>query len=47
MKKWAIIYSSVTGNTKQIADAMAEADMLQGNVDVFRVQDAPSDLYEF
>ncbi|MCI6085780.1 MAG: flavodoxin family protein [Selenomonas sp.] len=47
MKKWAIIYSSVTGNTKQIADAMAEADMLQGNVDVFRVQDAPSDLAQY
>jgi len=42
MKKWAIIYSSVTGNTKKIADAMAEA--LEGNVDVFRVQDAPQKL---
>ena len=42
MQKWAIIYSSVTGNTKTIADAMAET--LDGNVDVFRVQDAPEDL---
>ena len=42
MEKWAIIYSSVTGNTKAIADAMAEA--LGEAVDVFRVQDAPDDL---
>ena len=45
MKKWAIIYSSVTGNTKKIAHAMAEA--LEGNVDVFRVQDAPKKLDDY
>ena len=42
MEKWVIIYSSVTGNTKAVADAMAEA--LDGHADVFRVQDAPEDL---
>ena len=45
MKKWAIIYSSVTGNTKKIADAMAEA--LDGHVDVFRVQDAPQKFDDY
>lgn len=36
-----MIYSSVTGNTKQIAEAIAgQAD----EADLFRVQDAPEDL---
>ena len=37
MGKWAVIYSSVTGNTKQVAEAIAEA---AGEADVIRVQDA-------
>lgn len=41
MGKWAVIYSSVTGNTRQIAEAIAEQ---AGDADLFRVQDAPHDL---
>ena len=41
MSKWAVIYSSVTGNTKMIAEAIAEA---AESADIFRVQDAPMDL---
>ena len=41
MKKWAVIYSSVTGNTRQIAEAIAQQ---AGNADIFRVQDAPADV---
>ena len=41
MTKWAVIYSSVTGNTRQIAEAIAEQ---AGDADVFRVQDAPADV---
>ena len=40
MRKWAVIYSSVTGNTKAVAAAMAE----EAGADLFRVQDAPADL---
>ncbi len=40
MSKWAVIYSSVTGNTKRIAEAIAE----QAEADIFRVQDAPKDV---
>ena len=40
MGKWAVIYSSVTGNTRTIAEAIAEQ---AGDADVFRVQDAPED----
>lgn len=40
MSKWCVIYSSVTGNTKQIAEAIAE----EAGADIFRVQDAPEDL---
>ena len=40
MAKWAVIYSSVTGNTKKIAEAIAE----QAEADLFRVQDAPEDV---
>lgn len=42
MGKWAIVYSSVTGNTKKIAEAMAEA--VGEDCDLFRVQDAPEDV---
>ena len=41
MGKWAVIYSSVTGNTRQIAEAIAGQ---AGDADLFRVQDAPHDL---
>ena len=41
MGKWAVIYSSVTGNTRTIAEAIAEQ---AGDADVFRVQEAPEDL---
>ena len=44
MRKWAVIYSSVTGNTKKIAEAIAEA---AESVDIFRVQDAPADLSSY
>lgn len=40
MGKWAVIYSSVTGNTKMVAEAIAE----QAGADLFRVQDAPEDV---
>ncbi|MBE6074365.1 MAG: flavodoxin [Selenomonas ruminantium] len=41
MMKWAVVYSSVTGNTRQIAEAIAQK---AGDADIFRVQDAPQDL---
>ena len=41
MSKWAVIYSSVTGNTKMVAEAIAGA---AADADIFRVQDAPVDL---
>ena len=40
MRKWAVIYSSTTGNTKAIAEEMAHTS----GADLFRVQDAPADL---
>ena len=40
MRKWAVIYSSTTGNTKVIAEEIAGAS----GGDIFRVQDAPADL---
>lgn len=43
--KWAVIYSSVTGNTKKIAEAMAEA--VGKDCDVFRVQEAPEDVSDY
>lgn len=45
MGKWAVIYSSVTGNTKKIAEAMAEA--VGKDCDVFRVQEAPEDVSDY
>ncbi len=44
VSKWAIIYSSVTGNTKMVAEAIAGA---AEHADVFRVQDAPQDLSNY
>ena len=41
MGKWAVIYSSVTGNTKKVAEAIAAQ---VEEADVFRVQEAPTDL---
>ena len=40
MRKWAVIYSSTTGNTKTIAEEIAGAS----GADLFRVQDAPTNL---
>ena len=40
MRKWAVIYSSTTGNTKAIAEEIAGAS----SGELFRVQDAPTDL---
>ncbi|BEU87021.1 flavodoxin family protein [Selenomonas sp. TAMA-11512] len=40
MSKWCVIYSSVTGNTKMIAEAIAE----EAGADIFKVQEAPEDL---
>ena len=40
MRKWAVIYSSTTGNTKAIAEEIVGAS----GGDLFRVQDAPTDL---
>ena len=43
MRKWAVIYSSTTGNTKAIAEEIAGA----ASADLFRVQDAPTDLSSY
>ena len=40
MEKWCVIYSSLTGNTKRVAEAMAEA----AEADLFSVDEAPLDL---
>ena len=40
MRKWAVIYSSTTGNTKAIAEEIAGAS----GGEIFLVQDAPTDL---
>lgn len=40
MRKWAVIYSSTTGNTKAIAEEISGVT----GADIFRVQDAPTDL---
>ena len=41
MGKWAVVYSSITGNTKKIAEQMAKA---AGDADLFAVQEMPEDL---
>ena len=43
MRKWAVIYSSTTGNTKAIAEEIAGT----AGADIFRVQDAPTDLSSY
>lgn len=40
MRKWAVVYSSATGNTRAVAEAIAA----ETGADLFRVQDAPADL---
>ena len=44
MGKWAVIYSSVTGNTRAIAERIAEA---AGDADMFPVTDAPENLSSY
>ena len=41
MGKWAVIYSSVTGNTKKVAEAIAGA---AEEADIYDVKNAPEDL---
>ena len=41
MSKWAVIYSSITGNTKLIAERISEAAT---EADLFDVKNAPTDL---
>ena len=43
MSKWAVIYSSVTGNTKTVAEAMARAS----GGDLFNVNDNPPNLEQY
>jgi len=40
MGKWAVIYTSLTGNTEKIASAIAEA----AGADIFKAQQMPADL---
>ena len=44
MGKWLIVYSSVTGNTKMVAEAMGK---VVKEVDIFAVQEAPADLSSY
>ena len=44
MSKWAVVYSSITGNTKLIAEKIAEA---AGEADLFDVKNAPADLSDY
>lgn len=41
--KWLVLYSSITGNTKLIAEAIANA----ANADIFPIKDAPKDLSRY
>lgn len=41
MAKWAVIYSSVTGNTEKVAKTLAAS---LENADCFKVDDAPEDV---
>ena len=41
MDKWSVIYSSITGNTKLIAEKIAEC---AGEADLFDVKNVPSDF---
>ena len=40
MAKWLVVYSSITGNTKLVAEAIAEA----AQADIYAVQQVPEDL---
>lgn len=40
MENWCVIYSSVTGNTKLVAEAMAE----EAGADLFSLEEVPDDL---
>lgn len=42
-EKWCVIYSSVTGNTKLVAEAMAE----EADADLFSLEEAPDDLSDY
>ena len=44
MGKWIVIYSTITGNTKAIAEKIAEA---AGEAELFDVKSAPSDLSNY
>ena len=45
MEKWLIIYTSVTGNTERVAQAMTEAVAAAGGmVEVYPLKEAPADL---
>ena len=41
MGKWLVVYSSVTGNTRQVAQAMADA---AEDAELFSVDAVPEDL---
>lgn len=40
MEKWCVIYSSLTGNTKMVAEVMAE----ETGADLFPIEEAPADF---
>ena len=44
MSKWTVIYSSITGNTKAIAEKIAEA---AGEAELFDIKSAPNDLSNY
>lgn len=44
MSRWAVIYSSLTGNTRAIAEKIAGA---AGEADLFEVKNAPADFSEY
>ena len=44
MSRWAVIYSSLTGNTKAIAEKIAESS---GEADLFEVKNVPADLSKY
>ena len=41
---WAVIYSSLTGNTKSVAEKIAE---VAGDADLFEIKDAPLDFSNY
>ena len=41
MGKWLVVYSSVTGNTKRVAESIAAA---AGEADLVSVEEVPEDL---